>query len=925
MKAPHASGMGEQGHDQSVLAPSRPVHTAPNRSNIPAVIEISQWNWFKLLFGEHTGWLYSTMIGSGPKQDRWLPYPFNTDEEDGDPVLFKTDTNAFCGVALREEKNDIATTKPTDLLWLDMDAKERHDAPEGEDLKHMPADQLKTLVASQHHAFLTKSRAEGLIPVAVLYSGHGLQAYFRAPRSLTKEETEAANRTLARRFTEFGADPKVYNAGRILRVPNTYNVKNPQRPVKTELWQQADTLLSDELVAELIEKGRAIKAPPVEEAAPSQTPKAPTRQEGGLIDWYNSQTLTDQYLLGRGYKHEGDDRMSSPYSETGRDVRLLANQKGVQCAYLHSSSHPIAQWLDLDGEALSKHLIDPFEFFVYYEHSSGGTVKYEQARKAALQSIARARDTELAEEQLRQAGELEAERLLDVSDIPEPTQRKGEKLDFTDEQAVKVLGLSSHLAAPDDDVAFAERFAQLAQADVCFVPGRGWMAYDEGAHVWVDGDLGLLLAERYAKQLPQVLSEEVNRLLGYAIALNKADRDQAHSAMLRLVDRMTIAKGKKGIGSRTARLRAIEDAKELLAVSAERFEAKPFVLGFPNGVWDNGTFREHRRKDHLTELLPVDYAPHADQSDWLSVLERMTGGDKAFQSNLQYVVGYGLSGLSDQRLIFSLVGPRGTGKSLFTETMLAVVGGLGATVPPEMLAVGSKRGALGAVLYNKRIVVLPEVGGTRRLESEIVKTISSGGDSLPVEFKYKQPFTARPTHAAFMVSNEAPNLDNTDEALWEDRMQALPFTHRLAQNGQEDLLGGKHLQDVMRDSQSLYLRGFLAWAMEGLERVRGGELFKASGTVARATVAMREDSDQYREFWLELSVDEMGGEVTLLEALSQGVTANWLKGHLGMWCDSNGVHLPKGRALKRVYEAVGLVKRGSAQKWILAHPERFPQ
>ncbi|WP_291426817.1 hypothetical protein [Deinococcus sp.] len=337
MKAPDTSSIGEQGHDQSVLVLAQPVHTPSTKSNIPASIEISQWNWFKLLFGQQEGWVYILTLGKGTKLTS-LPHPLNTDEKDGDSFLSSPDTNAFCGVALREEKVNTANTdpptKPTDLLWLDMDAKERHEAPDGEDLKHIPADEVKTLVASQYHAFMTKSRAQSLIPVAVLYSGHGLQAYFRAPRFLTKEETEAANRALVGRFTEFGADPKVYNSGRVLRVQNTYNVKNPERPLKTELWHESDDCLVEELVAELINEGQSIKAPAVEEAAPEQSSKHPTQQERGLIDWYNNRHHTDQYLLGRGYRAEGDGRMSSPYTETGKDVLLLTNQKGVQCAYL---------------------------------------------------------------------------------------------------------------------------------------------------------------------------------------------------------------------------------------------------------------------------------------------------------------------------------------------------------------------------------------------------------------------------------------------------------------------------------------------------------------------------------------------------------------------------------------------------------------
>ena len=136
----------------------------------------------------------------------------------------------------------------------------------------------------------------------------------------------------------------------------------------------------------------------------------------------------------------------------------------------------------------------------------------------------------------------------------------------------------------------------------------------------------------------------------------------------------------------------------------------------------------------------------------------------------------------------------------------------------------------------------------------------------------------------------------------------------MAPEGKEDLLGGKHLQDVMRDPASAYLRGFLAWAMEGLERVRSGELFTALEAVAKASVALRIESDPYREFWLEQGI----------AVFRDGVSAGWLKSELQYWCDSNGVYMPKGRAMKAAYEAVGLVRNESAKKWFLEYPERFP-
>lgn len=137
MKAPHASGMGQLGHDQSVPPNPQPVHTQTIQGNIPVPVEISQWQWFKLLHSEKEGWLYTTMIGTGPKRDIWLPYPFNIDEKHSNPIHFRPDMDAYCGVALREQKGEISSEKLTDLLWLDLDAKERHGVSYGFRLDHL--------------------------------------------------------------------------------------------------------------------------------------------------------------------------------------------------------------------------------------------------------------------------------------------------------------------------------------------------------------------------------------------------------------------------------------------------------------------------------------------------------------------------------------------------------------------------------------------------------------------------------------------------------------------------------------------------------------------------------------------------------------------------------------------------------------------
>lgn len=675
-------------------------------------------------------------------------------------------------------------------------------------------------------------------------------------------------------------------------------------------------VLSNEWTEKLIEEGLTSKAPPLSTGEAKQTPEPSQREGGGLIGWYNAQMPLVQDLQGRGYKDEGNGRMSSPYSETGRDVTLLEDEEGVQSAYLHSSSHPMAQCRGQDGESLSKHRLKRFEFCVYYEHSDGGKVPYEEAFKAALRSIAKIREMEGLS---KKVGDIE---LPDASQIPAPEDLIKGKPHYSDAQMLALLGYPPELGSLFGDLPNGHRTAQSSDGNLRYgeTTGLYWVYLPEKI-IWTKAKEDKPQVLAFASRLPLLLEQESEHIVRCAVALEKAGRAEDSEAILRQIG--SYRKAKEQAARHVVRRSALADARQSILIRDEMFNLQDDVLPFPNILDYRGTLRERQREDHITDILPVEYHPNVNRSEFYEVIDYMTGYDINLRDDLQYIAGYILRGLNDQRIIPNFWGPPGTGKSIMANSLAANLGNLAVALDPKHISTKSDYERAGQVVRGKRLALVNEVGGSERLKAEFLKAVS-GGDLLTARALYAESETFRATHTTLITSNEPINVDTTDDALWE-RIKIFPFLHRLAPEGREALLGGKRLQDVIRDPESAYLRGFLAWAMEGLERVRGGELFRPSETVARASIQGRNDSDRYRDFWLTHDFDESIGGMPVLQRLREGVTANWLMFQLQEWCPANGFPIPKGPALKRVYEAVGLVKRTSAKKWFLEYPERFPQ
>ncbi len=473
------------------------------------------------------------------------------------------------------------------------------------------------------------------------------------------------------------------------------------------------------------------------------------------------------------------------------------------------------------------------------------------------------RELEAAHELFSQIGEA-------TSKLPSPfsTNEKG-KPEYSPRQLIELLHPKWEVENLTSHAAHAQRIRENLGEELCYNSNLGWLVYN--GRCWQRDDKHATCTAARVATLAQMVRTEGAQLYRFAATLAQDGRETDAKAMSAAA--AALLRHTKQAESKQFIEGALHLAAGLLTVETERFDQKPWVIGFQNGTWARGQWREHRRDDYLLHISPVALDFNADRAEWNRVLDRLTASDTDFAQTVQDVSGYILSAASHLRLLPFFYGPKGTGKSTVTELLQTVLGDMSATIDPKKLQDSAARERLGADLWNRRLAVCSEAG-SQRLEAELLKTLS-GGDRLAVRFLFREAFTAPPRHVLLMVTNDPPQMDAYDAAL-KDRVIALPFDHALGNGAPLQLTGGKRIEAVRQDAHSPLVQGFAAWAMEGLARVFANQDIHRAACLNRATAQFWADTDPITPFWETIEESE----------LLAGIKKADLRRRYETWCES---------------------------------------
>jgi len=438
-------------------------------------------------------------------------------------------------------------------------------------------------------------------------------------------------------------------------------------------------------------------------------------------------------------------------------------------------------------------------------------------------------------------------------------------------------GATNH--GTDQDL--AARLVAQHGADLRFVPGMGWHAWD--GRRWARDEA--LTIERWAGMTARALWADVGHAEG------KAERRR----------RMGYAWRACSLQGRKAMVTLAREQPGVLALR-DALDTDPWLLTTLDGTVDlrTGDLRPHRRDDLVTRLAPTAWDPAGSCAEWLAFLNRVLP-DPQVREYASRLVGYSLTGLTTERVFACCFGPTASGKSTFAAALRAVLGDYAGTV-----SVGALTRSPNACMDDERAAV--EFDGPRLLfgsEAErgvrwrlnVLKRVAGGTDEVTARPLGCETYRYRPRCTVWLMTKELPHADPEDGAFWA-RCQTIPFPVSIPEEERDP-----HLPDRLAAEAPGILQweigGCLAWQAEGL---------KPPVAVRAAGAEYREREDVVGQFLAECTERDPNGVLSAAD----------LYASYREWCEHTGERPAKQRLFSERLPRHGLTNQrgtGGVRQW----------
>ncbi|MGC2457661.1 MAG: phage/plasmid primase, P4 family [Gallionellaceae bacterium] len=421
------------------------------------------------------------------------------------------------------------------------------------------------------------------------------------------------------------------------------------------------------------------------------------------------------------------------------------------------------------------------------------------------------------------------------------------------------------------DVANGRIFASVWRGQLLFVHETGDVL-TFAQQGWISAPPGE--ADRAAKDVLAKLRDKAAELYKTAPEDPKTKRIMAH------VERT----------SKAPNLRAmIEMSKSEpgMTRSLNEFDADPMLLGVANGVLDlrTGALLPVSPDLLVSMRCPVDYDSEAKCPLFLNYLG-VTHPDGEMRKFLQRMMGYCLTGITQEQKFAFLYGLGANGKSVFVELIAWILGDYARKIATEML-MHHQRSPQGpspdiVALKGRRFVYASETEEGRRLAESRVKDMT-GGDTLTGRVPYgKADITFQPTHKLVIVGNHRPEITDTSFGMWR-RVLLVPFDVTIAEADRDQQL----LEKLKSEGP-----GILNWMLDGLRQWQRHGLMVPK-KIEGATAAYRDEMDIIGDWINEHCESGAGCTVYKRDAYRAYHT----------WALSNGHHpLAQNRLTRRLNE-----------------------
>lgn len=245
---------------------------------------------------------------------------------------------------------------------------------------------------------------------------------------------------------------------------------------------------------------------------------------------------------------------------------------------------------------------------------------------------------------------------------------------------------------------------------------------------------------------------------------------------------------------------------------------------------DPGYFSMNQIPVYWFEGVPIEeLAPR-----WIKFIQEITQGDQDKARLLQEIAGYCFTKEVWLHKAFILYGAGANGKSTFIEVIAKMLGRQN-TSYLTLKQLHEQFSLFG--LYGKRLNVVEEIS-ENYFESDMVKKIVTGVQ-IEADRKFKSSIKFTPFAKIVFAVNSLPKIRDTSHGLYR-RLIIVPFTAVFDPSQEPDL------PDTLWSERS----GVLKWAVEGWKRLREQRRFTSSVDIIKASEEFKEMNSPITEFIL---------------------------------------------------------------------------